>query len=57
MMVIINFFLHILSVLQLTGYKFFKIDWTLNKLVLFQKIVALVLNFYLRLDFCVAEYG
>ena len=28
-----------------SSYKFFKIDWTLNKLVLFQKMMSLVLNF------------
>ena len=31
--------------LSYPSYKFFKIDWTLDKLVLFQKMMALVLNF------------
>ena len=38
------FFLHFFNVLY-PSYEFFKIDWTLNKLVLFQKMMALVLNF------------
>ena len=38
-------FLHFLMFFSYPSYKFCKIHWTLNKLVLFQKMMALVLNF------------